>query len=147
MRSATRLGPLVFFVSVIVSVGCGKLKPSTASGTPDAAIDGAHDAPIDGSPDAAIDSAPDAAIDGAPDAVIDSTNDSGLIDSADAVAAPDGSLADGPDADARKDAAGCSLPITVGCFSGDVCASPRVETVCVDGQWTCPSGSHGTEIC
>jgi hypothetical protein len=52
-----------------------------------------------------------------------------------------------PDADAPADDAPCSFPIDVGCFTGEVCASPHVEATCIDGKWRCPAGSSGTESC
>jgi hypothetical protein len=69
------------------------------------------------------------------------------------VDASDDTAETGPDvhaeggSDSPIDGKACGLPIAVGCFSGDVCASPQVQAVCMNGAWSCPAGSHPTEIC
>ena len=49
--------------------------------------------------------------------------------------------------DVETDDAACLLPVTVGCFSGAVCASPQVQAVCMNGAWHCPAGTSSTESC
>jgi hypothetical protein len=49
--------------------------------------------------------------------------------------------------DSPSDGTPCLAPEDIGCFSGEVCASPQVQPVCMNGVWRCPAGSHPTEIC
>jgi hypothetical protein len=41
----------------------------------------------------------------------------------------------------------CSSVPDIGCFTGEICHSPRVDAICVNGSWGCPAGSGPTEFC
>ena len=40
----------------------------------------------------------------------------------------------------------CGFP-NMACFRGVICASERVDPICADGAWTCPTGTFATESC
>jgi hypothetical protein len=67
--------------------------------------------------------------------------------------ASDDTAETGPDvhgeggSDSSSDGASCPGFQDIGCFTGELCGSPEVPAVCMDGEWRCPAGSHGTEIC
>jgi hypothetical protein len=67
--------------------------------------------------------------------------------------ASDDTTETGPDvqadgaSDSPTDGTPCTLPVTIGCFSGAVCASPQVQAVCMNGVWRCPAGTNSTEFC
>ena len=40
----------------------------------------------------------------------------------------------------------CAFP-NIGCFTGELCRSSRVNPFCEAGKWKCPAGSTATDHC
>jgi hypothetical protein len=41
----------------------------------------------------------------------------------------------------------CAFTPDVGCFAGAACRSDRVDPLCINGRWTCPTDASATDAC
>jgi hypothetical protein len=150
-----------------VLFGCGTSSPTerdsgdsdgadAAAGVNDVGPNVLH---ADGVPDGTgpdivqADRAPDGNRDAAADAVSDEVSDGDAKDSNGSSVDQaqdvdqDGAEDSARDADASDVGLPCSLFPDIGCFTGALCASSRVQPICSNGTWVCPAGSHPSESC
>jgi hypothetical protein len=116
----------------------------------DAGVDDASDAQGD---DAEGDNADGGTLDASgsgSDAASDIVGDAADVDGpgASTDSSPPDTAAEAPvDMSGPEAAPICSLFPNIGCFTGATCASTRVDAVCVNGTWTCPTGASSAELC